>query len=203
MLRIYLVRHGATVWNEEGRIQGHSDIPLSSDGVRQASRLAERLREAPLSAVWSSDLQRALCTAEAIAAPHGLAVRATPLLRERMLGEWEGLTQAQIRARGERPVVTASRQDTVGEMPPGSEPMAEVWSRLLEARRAAVEASPDGEIALVGHGGSLRAILADTLGAGIEGMRRLWLDNASLSLIEHEGDRAWVRFANDTGHLRA
>jgi len=202
LLKIYLARHGATVWNEEGRIQGHSDIELSAEGVRQAERLAERLRGAPLRAVWSSDLRRALRTAEAIAAPHGLSVRATPLLRERMLGEWEGLTQTEIRARGEMPVITANRQDTVGEMPPGSEPIAEVWTRLLRARDDAIRANPEGEIVLVGHGGSLRAILADTIGAGPEGMRRLWLDNASLSLIESEGDRLWVRFVNDTGHLR-
>src|SRR5438477_1126143 len=94
--RIYLVRHGETVWNRDGRMQGHTDVSLSPVGEEQARRLADRLASEQIEAVWSSDLCRASATADILAAPHGLTVRISPLLRESMLGLWEGKTEAEI-----------------------------------------------------------------------------------------------------------
>src|SRR5690242_5415348 len=92
-LRLSLVRHGVTDWNQAMRMQGQSDIPLNDEGREQAKRIAARLSEANprVDAVWSSDLSRARHTAEAIAAPLNLPVRTSARLREIMLGEWEGL----------------------------------------------------------------------------------------------------------------
>src|SRR5438445_11535878 len=85
-LRLYLVRHGTTSWNREGRLQGHTDISLAEEGIRQAERIADRLASLTVDAVWSSDLSRASGTADAIAQRHGLDVRTTCLLRESGLG---------------------------------------------------------------------------------------------------------------------
>src|SRR5579871_641611 len=120
MLRLYIVRHGETEWNRDGRVQGHTDVPLSGEGIEQARRVAERLSREPISAVWSSDLARALDTARAIAAPHDLEVHSTPLLRETMLGEWEGLTEPEIVARGDSARFQAWRRDPAVNRPPGS-----------------------------------------------------------------------------------
>src|SRR3954463_7057704 len=97
-LRLFIVRHGITDWNQTMRMQGQSDVPLNAEGRDQAARIAERLTalDSPIDAVWSSDLSRAMETAEAIAARFGLPIRVSSHLREIMLGEWEGMNQEEI-----------------------------------------------------------------------------------------------------------
>ncbi|SHI45660.1 Histidine phosphatase superfamily (branch 1) [Desulfofundulus thermosubterraneus DSM 16057] len=97
--RIYLVRHGETIWNAELRFQGHSDTALSPRGLEQARALARRLRGENFSAFYASDLQRALNTARILAEPHGLPVVPLKALREINFGAWEGLTVAEIKNR--------------------------------------------------------------------------------------------------------
>lgn len=199
---LYLVRHGVTAWNREGRFQGHTDVPLSEAGIEQACRLADRLAHVPVDAVWSSDMARARETAEIIAARHGLDVTVTPLLRETMLGDWEGLTEADILARGDSELLASYRRDSTTHRPPGGETLQAVWDRLLRVRDSACGSCLEGTVVVVGHGGSLRAILCSAIDAPIESMRRVALDNASVSLVEYSGDRTWLRLLNDTGHLR-
>lgn len=201
MLRLFIVRHGITVWNSQSRMQGHTDVPLCEEGIRQARALAQRLAGIRLDAVWSSDLQRARVTAELIAEPHGLPVRVTDRLREQMLGEWEGLTAEEIVARGDEERLLAYRRDSLANRPPGAEPLQAVWERLGAAFDAIRAETPAGHVLVVGHGGCLRAPLCRAMGAPIASMRRIWLDNASLSLIEHGPERSWVRLLNDTSHI--
>jgi broad specificity phosphatase PhoE len=203
LLRIYLVRHGETIWNRDGRLQGQTDMPLNEVGRQQADRLADRLSTEPVIAVWTSDLARARETAVIVAQRHGLEPHASALLRERFAGDWEGLTREEISARGEAPTLTANHQDTVYQGPPNAEPMEAVWDRLVAALAEMRGAYSEGTICVVGHGGSLRVLLCEVIGADIAAMRRIWLDNASLSLIEYDdAGRQWVRLVNDTSHLR-
>jgi len=97
--RVLVIRHGETAWNRESRIQGHIDIPLNDQGRWQAERLAQALADEPLAAIYSSDLQRAFDTAQAIAEATGLDVVADETLRERHFGDMEGLTHDEILAR--------------------------------------------------------------------------------------------------------
>jgi alpha-ribazole phosphatase len=202
LLRVYLVRHGVTVWNREARWQGHTDVPLSAEGLDQANRVAERLSRRHISAVWSSDLARARHTAERIAEPHGVEVFATPGLRETMLGEWEGLTIDEIIARGDEELWHKVRRDSLTHRPPGAETLESVWARMMSVRDEIREQFTEGAVVVVGHGGSLRALLCDALGAGISCMTRFVLDNASLSAIDYSEHRTWVKRVNDTAHLR-
>jgi alpha-ribazole phosphatase len=207
VLRLYIVRHGVTAWNQEGRIQGHSDTPLSAEGVVQAQRIGARLArlEPPLQAVWSSDLMRARQTAEAIAAPFDLAVQTTPLLREMMLGEWEGLTQDEIEARGDMALLERYRRDPGQHRPPGGEALEAAWDRVTTAVREIRALHPGGQVAVVGHGGSLRALLCEALNAPVASMLCFSLANASLSIIEEvsHSDHSLrrIRLVNDTSHL--
>lgn len=201
ILRLYMVRHGQTNWNSEGRLQGHTDIPLNEEGLRQAESIGRRLSRIELSAVYSSDLQRAAQTARAIADFHGLEVTATPYLRESCLGEWEGLTADEIVARGDEQLWNDYRKDSTAYRPPGGEPYQQVWDRLMVVRDLIVGAHPKGHVAVVGHGGSMRALLSDALGSDIRSIRRMSLDNASLSIIERSHNRVIVRLLNDTSHL--
>src|SRR4051794_7041171 len=96
---VVLVRHGETEWNRQGRTLGQTDVPLNSTGHRQAAEIADRLATMRIEAVYSSDLRRALETATAIAKMHDLAVHPDRCLREADLGEWVGLTDAEIARR--------------------------------------------------------------------------------------------------------
>ena len=94
---ILLIRHGETAWNAVRRLQGHIDIPLNAEGERQAAALARALAGEKLDAIVSSDLQRAMQTARAVAAQHnGLALRTDPQLRERAYGVFEGMLYNDI-----------------------------------------------------------------------------------------------------------
>jgi 2,3-bisphosphoglycerate-dependent phosphoglycerate mutase len=95
---LILVRHGETDWNVEGRLQGHQDIPLNNQGIAQAQRVAEHLARAHkhVAAIYSSDLQRAIRTAQEIACRYNLEVTITPNLREIHHGTAEGLTLEQV-----------------------------------------------------------------------------------------------------------
>src|SRR5579884_1391455 len=92
MTDLLLVRHGETDWNAEGRLQGHTDRPLSDFGRRQAKELAERLSGERVDAIYASDLARARETAEIVGERLGLPVVIDPDLREKNWGSWEGLT---------------------------------------------------------------------------------------------------------------
>lgn len=202
VLRLFIVRHGVTEWNTAGRMQGSSDIPLSPLGVRQARAVAERLAASSLTAVYTSDLSRAAETGRYIAERHGLQIRMMPELRETMLGDWEGMTDAEIVARGEGDLLADYRCDPAAFRPPGSEPIESVAARIWHAREVIATAHPTGAVAMVGHGGSMRALFCDALRAPIRCMFGFRLDNASLSIVDYGPTRAAIRTLNDTHHLR-
>ena len=151
MTEILLARHGETDWNLGRRVQGHTDIPLNAAGVDQARVLAEQLADEPLTAVFSSDLSRAIDTAKAVADRHGLEVTMDPLLREKNFGTWEGLTDVEI---AERFPDAQRGQWGDGET---TEEVAERVRGVLDRIR---ELHPDGRVLVVSHGGALRAALA-------------------------------------------
>jgi broad specificity phosphatase PhoE len=155
-----LVRHGATEWNETKRAQGHADIPLSARGRAQAGAIANELADWDIEAVYSSDLQRALATATAIALPHALEVRTDPGFREVDQGEWTGLTTSEIKQRWPE-LWGAGRHYSPR---PGGESPAEVRERSLAALTRVVEAHPDAMVVIVSHGGTIRWLSAEAMG---------------------------------------
>ena len=98
MTRVFLIRHGATVLSKEDRFAGSTDVALSDEGWMQVRKLGVRLATEKISAVYCSDMHRAIHTAEAIAAPHGLTPIQRPGLREIGHGHWEGMIHAGCRA---------------------------------------------------------------------------------------------------------
>jgi len=202
-LSVYLIRHGETAWNAEQRIQGSSDIPLSPSGEAQSHAVAERLRVVPLEAVYASTMQRAVGTARIIASVHGLEVVTMAELRETCLGQWEGMTDAEIVASGQQETLKKYREDPVRYRPPGAETLESVVDRILAAISIIRRQHAEGAIAIVGHGGSLRAVLANAIGVPpVPAMLGFRLENGSVSLVEYGPHRSWIRFANDTCHLQ-
>src|SRR5215469_12100275 len=99
MTTLFVARHGQTDWNFEHRWQGHADPPLNATGRAQSVALGESLAGLRIDLVVSSDLRRTSETAELAAARLGLAVELDPRLREVDVGEWSGLTSAQVEER--------------------------------------------------------------------------------------------------------
>jgi phosphoserine phosphatase len=200
MTRVYLLRHGQTVWNSEGRAQGQMESELSPLGRAQAAGLAHALSALPLRAVYSSPLLRALDTAQAVAAAHGLAVVTDRRLREIGLGAWEGLTTAQINGRfGD--MIARRRRDPLGVVPPGGESLPQVQARVMEALQAILGDHADAMIVIVAHGAVNRIVLLTVLGAPLTSYWRLRQDNGAINVVEFNGGRSSVRAVNETAHL--
>ena len=155
-----LVRHGATEWNDAKRAQGQADIELSDAGRRQAEHAAQELKGFAIDAVYSSDLKRALHTAEAIAAAHGLEVRTDAAFREIDQGEWEGLQVDEIKRRW--PDLWGPARHYSAR--PGGESPEQVRRRAFGGIERIVEAHPDGIVVIVSHGGTIRWLSAAALG---------------------------------------
>lgn len=166
MTTLFLVRHGETDWNRDGRWQGGSDTRLNEVGREQAKALAATL-DGTVDAVYSSDLARARETADILAARLGLEVQVDERLRERSFGAWEGLTSAEIEQR----FADAHRlwRAGVGTGAEDAEPFHAFAARVTSFVDDLLEAHPDEEVLVVAHGGSIRVIHA--LARGIDYVR--------------------------------
>jgi probable phosphoglycerate mutase len=120
MTELWLVRHGQTDWNLQGRYQGHYDIPLNPVGLAQASCLAEKLVEERFDAIYSSDLLRARVTAETVAERLGMNAIPLAALREINQGDWQGRYLADVRAEFGEPNPNAG-EEMLHERAPGGE----------------------------------------------------------------------------------
>ena len=198
----YLVRHGETVWNRDGRVQGHTDVPLSEDGMRQARSVGKRVAGRPFSAAYTSDLSRARASAEAIVGGCEVPITTEADLREFSYGAWEGLTLAEAEARD--PKVFAARMRLRGRAfaAPGGEDMPQMLERVRRfCARAEERHDPSEDVLVVAHGGSIRALLVCLLDLTEEHFWRFRIDCAGLSIISnHPGGRV-LEVWNDTGHL--
>ena len=153
--RLLLIRHGQSTWNADGRWQGQADPPLSALGEEQAYDAARRLRAGQFSRVVSSNLRRALRTAEILGEGLGLPVEVDPDLREIDVGEWQGLTRAEINARA--PGALADWSEGRSESTPGGELRTDLTDRARAALlRAAAASSPGNRVLLVSHGALIR-----------------------------------------------
>lgn len=199
--RVFLIRHGETMWNSQMKFQGHVDIPLSERGIEQAGALAGRLAGQKISAVYSSDLGRAFETARRIADPHGLGVISRPALREMHFGDWEGLTFKEIRERyGD--LIKQWWANPLGMNVPGGEGLSGIASRVVPALREIVEKHMDEQVAVVCHGGPIRCLVSTVLSMDLNKYWKIRQDNASLNILDFsDWDSGIVSLLNDRSHL--
>jgi alpha-ribazole phosphatase len=197
---VFLIRHGQTLWNCHARYQGHTDVELGESGRLQARLLSERLATQPLKAVYASDLRRALETAEIIAAPHNLRVELLSQLREINFGAWEGLTYQEIRERfGD---LVDRWHAAPGDVPiPDGEVFQELKDRACAAIAELVRRHESEAIAVVTHGGTIRAIICALLDISMNHLFRIRQDNAALNIIDFYDNFAVLSLLNDTHHL--
>jgi glucosyl-3-phosphoglycerate phosphatase len=200
MTRLLIVRHGETDWNREGRWQGHAGPGLNELGRRQAAAIATRLVHESPQVLVSSDLARATETAAAIGEVTGLAARLEPRFREVDVGEWSSLTRAEVAER--YPSEFRQWEQGTNRGYPGGETFEQLQARCLAALDDLFEQDGGRTIALVAHGGSIRALIGSVL--GLDAARRRLLAtgrNCSLSVIESRHSDRRVVAVNDDGHL--
>ncbi|MFJ2781439.1 MULTISPECIES: histidine phosphatase family protein [unclassified Kitasatospora] len=198
--RIVFWRHGQTSWNLESRFQGSTDIELTGQGVQQAQRAARLLAGLHPDLLISSDLQRARRTAEELAKITGLDVQHHDGLRETYAGTWQGLTNAEIRARFPGEYAAWAQGEPVRRG--GGELSTEVADRSVPVVLDTVGKLPeDGTLVVVSHGGTIRTMLGRLL--GLE--PALWecfggLSNCCWSVLGR-GVRGWRLLEHNAGTL--
>ena len=181
-LAVYLIRHGETLWNREGRCQGVTDIPLTEKGYRQAQAVAKALAEKPLSLILSDPLQRTRETAAVIAKSHGLPVEMREELREWHQGDLEGLTGPELLA-NHRAYFERWFRDPARAAPPGGETLQSLRDRAWPVIDNLRERALNGPVAVVSHTMTIGTIICAALGLDLAHIHRLKLDIASRSTI--------------------
>ena len=235
---LYLIRHGETIGSEVKRYKGSIDVPLSEAGIAQMKEasvfIANKLRrsgitkyksylndihasfpdmpddkEAMLSAVYCSNLSRAVRSAEIIAGPHGLQPLVVPEFRERNFGVWEGMTFNEIKDQYPSEF-EAWASDPLKYSPVNGESTSVVYDRAIRAldgimnkhaaesadRKVSDNQGPADSIAIVAHGGVNRIILCYLLGVPLENVFRIEQDHAAVNIVEFWGRYPVVKLLN-------
>ena len=187
MIRIFIARHGETTWNAEGRAQGRSDPDLSPKGYGQSLLLLERLKDRPLSAIYTSTLRRSILTAQPIAGHLGLPIRRQPELDEIALGIMEGVQFDDIdertRAEWER-----FRENRLTYRIPGAENYADVSNRVRPFKERILRDHEEQEILIVAHRGVNRMLVGLLLEISLEEALNIEQTNECLYLIQRNGE---------------
>ncbi len=201
MVRLLLVRHGITEFNNTRRFAGYSDVEMSAAGCQQVERLRDRLKDEKIDLVYSSDLRRALVTAEIILAGRKVDIVACPELREVNYGACEGLTFDEISR--DYPELAESIADFDLQLEfPGGENFTGFVERTCHFLDRLSQHESSETILIVSHSGPLRALVCHLLGIDQSHWRQLRIDNASLSIVETYPERVIISLLNGTSHLK-
>jgi broad specificity phosphatase PhoE len=167
---LILVRHGQTEWNREARWQGQADPPLNARGRQQACDTASELSNQPFDALFSSDLRRALETAQIIGTELGLGVVPDERLREINLGLWQGMLADEIEAQYPKKF-HRWRTEPLTVRPPEGETVTELAARVLEAIAEISHRFPDGRVGVVAHELPIAVVVSRAQGVDVARLR--------------------------------
>lgn len=191
---IYLIRHGEIGYSGEKAYIGITDIPLSKRGILQAKRLKEYFSSIPIDKIYSSDLIRTVQTSEIITENRNIEIVKLKELREINMGDWEGKTFKEIRAK--YPEAFENRMKFIEDFKPSNgESFRECEIRVKEAFDKIITAEEE-QIIITAHAGVSRVLLADILGMPLENIFRLQLDYGSINKILFDGRQSKVQSIN-------
>lgn len=204
--RMVFVRHGQSLCNLEGRLQGQYDSPLSELGLRQAEACAEYLKDWRFDAAYSSDLSRAYVTAKTIAAKHaGLEVKQIPALREINFGKWQYMMLAEIADKYTEDYAAWKTGDCYTR-PTGGECMAEVGKRACAAAWDIARKHAGGTVLVVSHNGAMRMLQCDWLGISFEQMNQAkGVKNVGVYVMDYDTETGKITpvISGETGFLES
>lgn len=201
---LLLIRHGETAWNAESRIQGQLDVPLSSAGIWQAGRLAQRLADQRIDAIFASDLARAWLTAQPIGQSRQIEPLPDTRLRERHFGIFQGHTLDEIAQRWPDELAAWRARDPQWSIPEG-ESATQFIERVLAALDDIAHRHAGCTVAVVAHGGVLDVAYRHACGLAWNAPRRHLMANAALNRVTARGRplRIEVLEWGDVAHLAA
>jgi broad specificity phosphatase PhoE len=198
--RVILIRPGETDWNRQGRWQGWVAVPLNTHGRNQARYLARFIRNVGMSALYSSDLKRAVETAEILAETLGYAPSYDARLRERNIGDWQGLTQDEMREW--YPIEFQQlMSDRAGYAVPGGESRNQMKARMIAAFNDYLKEDKGETIGILSHSSAIRSLLSQWIDD--EQLVGTEVGNTSVTTIarEDENDTWRIVAPNDVTHL--
>ncbi len=200
--RFCLVRHGETDWNAERRLQGYTDIPLNAHGLAQAAQMAKALKKAhfQFDALYTSDLQRAKQTAQAIEDLYAVSAISHSLLRERHLGALQGLTTSEAPLLEPELWQAHLSRDIYQELR-GGESILQFANRIKTVLQEIQEKYTGKTILIVSHGGALDMMYRMASNQALDAQRAITVPNASLNWISCDGPNWKVDNWADTSHL--
>ncbi len=200
-MNIVLVRHGETDYNRDGRMYGHAQVALNQRGHTQAAAVAHRLRTTAFSAIYASDLIRAVQTAAAIAEYQSVPVNYEPALREQHVGDWEHLTIPEVQLRFPQHYADYTADPAYTAYTNG-ESFAMLQHRAYTSLRAIMSNhQPTDTLCIVCHGGTINALICAVLELDIKHHRKLWVDNCSLTTVRITDTQTHLIGLNDHTHL--
>ena len=202
--RFCLVRHGETDWNAARRLQGHTDIDLNVRGLAQAKQMAHALKNINLQfdVLYTSDLQRAAKTAQAIEALFNTSAIRNAALRERHLGALQGLTTDEAPT-SEPDLWKSHLSRNIEENLRDGESIQQFSDRIKKALEQIREQHLGETILLVSHGGALDMMYRIASNQALDAKKAVIVPNASLNWISHDGFAWKVDSWADTSHLDA
>jgi probable phosphoglycerate mutase len=202
MTMLWLIRHGETLWNAEGRVQGQTDVPLSEIGHTQARALADHVVGRHFDALYSSDLQRVMQSAQPTARVLGLEIRVDPMLRERHFGLFETLTIGEAKERYPHEYARFKAHDAEFDFRDG-ERLRDFFDRSVRCLADIAARHVGEEVLVFTHGGVLDMAYRHARGLGLAAKRDFEILNAALNQIEVTGDRFSVLAWADRAHLES
>ena len=174
---LYIVRHGQTDWNVQGKLQGHADIPLNNTGRAEAAGLSERIGKIDFDVCFSSDLQRAVETAQILSTTHPFVIKSVPTLRERNYGCWEGRLFSELLEyeKEGRPLLNIESDE-------------EIQKRIFPLLDQIVNNYSGATVLIVTHGSVLRSLVAHLLNIDTSSILSIQMKTmATLKLIASNG----------------
>ena len=197
----YIVRHGQTNWNILGKTQGHGNSDLTAKGIEQATELAESIVNYPIDYIYSSDLGRAVQTAQILGDKLNIKVKETEALREMGFGEWEGLLIDEIKTNYASVYTTWRNEPHLAQIP-GGETLHLIKDRVDSFIQSLNEKYDNKHILLVTHSVTVRVMLLAFLNSGMENIYRIKQDNTALNIVEYRDYGPVVIKMNDTSHIK-
>lgn len=199
--RIIAVRHGETSWNADARIQGQRNIGLNETGRWQAQRVGQALAEEPITAVYSSDLERAHATAQSISEVKGIPVIPHEGLRERSFGVFEGKTFDEIHHEWPEHATNWRKRIPEWQPPDGGESLIELRERVTRTVQELAARHPGEQIVVVAHGGVLDALYRVATGQEVNSPRTWELPNGAINRLLWTPQGFTLVGWSDTQHL--
>jgi broad specificity phosphatase PhoE len=197
-MQLILIRHGETLWNKEGRVQGISDVELSAAGIQQARLLALSLKDHPIRAIHTSPLKRALQTAEIINEFHRKEIHTHQDLMELDQGDFEGVSFKNLMA-CEKDFLNKWIANPASVQMPKGESLTQLQERAWRAMERII--NEEKTALVVSHNFTIAAIICRIKNISLHDFLSACVGNASKTIVSFQKDGIFIETFNDRSHL--